>query len=162
MLSLRPMIYLLAGLLPIAASGCSSPADAGAEPGLRSDHLVVDQRGAVVFITQDVVGADVMEALFQGVIDTDERGCLRLAMEGEERPTAIWPFGFTLSGSSAVTPDVLDADGAVVGTVGGSFTIGGGIVAELSAFYGFTAADRELASAQCPGRYWIVGDIPAS
>lgn len=41
--------------------------------------------------------------------------------------------------------------------MGGSFSLGGGEVPELSDTMGFTQADRDLAEDHCPGRYLIVG-----
>ena len=138
----------------LAVAGCST----GTEPdGLmeRADHLAVAHGNGVVLLTQNVVQAAAMDARFQGTVAPDASGCLRLAVEGDYGVTAVWPRGYglrTLDGALRV----VDGDGASVGRIGGAFDLGGGEVEELTDALGFTAADRLLAHATCPGRYWIV------
>jgi hypothetical protein len=55
---------------------------------------------------------------------------------------------------------VRDAAGREIGQVGGSFRLGGGEVQSLHEGIGVSAADRQRAATHCPGRYWVVGDVP--
>ena len=141
-------------LASLAAVGCSG----GTEPdGLeeRADHLVAAHGDGVVLLTQNVVPEVVMDALFEGRVAPDASGCLRLDVESDYGVTAVWPRGYELRTLDGAL-HVVDGDGEAVGPIGGFFALGGGEAPELTEAMGFTAADRELAHATCPGRYWIV------
>lgn len=138
-------------LVSLVTAGCASPQDSSP-----FDPLLFQERTGVVFVTQNVVPAAVMEALFEGPVVADPAGCLRL--DSPDNATVVWPKGFTITenGSRMV---VHDATGRAIGTIGESFRLGGGEVQSLDGS-SVSAADRERATAHCPGRYWIVGDVP--
>ena len=135
-------------LLTSVLLGCGDgPIASSSEPVLQ----VLASDGLVVF-TQNRVPDATMDALFEGTVVRDPAGCLRLASSAGA--TVVWPHGYTAeAGSSSV--QIFDADGALVGTIGESFSIGGGEVVSLTQAMGFTDAVRR-ASEACPGRYWIV------
>ena len=139
-------------LMTLLAAGCSPT-----EEPLGFDSLVFQERTGIVFITQNVVPDAVMEALFEGRVITDAAGCLRL--DSPDPATVVWPKGFTMTASGS-TMVVRDAQGREIGHIGGSFRLGGGEVPSLHGGIGVSAADRERAQTHCPGRYWIVGDVP--
>jgi len=140
-------LALLATALAMAAC---SPSDDPASLGAFED-------GGLLFLAQTEPATVVMEALWDGVVERDERGCLRLATE--DRHTVIWPFGFTL-GVRSDGPYVRDERGRDIGRLGGSFRFGGGEVPELHGGIPLHPTARAAAVSRCPGRYWIVGDVP--
>lgn len=145
-------------LASLAVSGCST----SSEPdgfGEGAEHLAVAHGDGVVLLTQNVVDADAMDALFEGNVAPDASGCLRLGVEGEYGVTAVWPQGYELAAIDGA-PHVVDGAGDPVGLIGGAFALAGGEVPELTDAMGFTEADRELAHATCAGRYWIVAGAP--
>lgn len=145
----------VAALLTAAAWGCTSTTSSEPDPFTeRADHLAVASGTGALFLVQDVVGADAMDALFQGRITIDDSGCLRLETEGSYGVTAVWPHRYELRGDGELR--VADAAGELVGVIGDTFHLGGGEVPELTEALGFTPGDQELAHASCPGRYWIV------
>jgi hypothetical protein len=134
----------------LIAMGC-----AGGEEG---EPLSARQGDDVVFLVQSVRPNAVMDALFEGRVAADANGCLRL--QGPDPATVIWPYGATLDnvdGQQRVRAD----GGRIIGTIGGTFRLGGGEVQTLVAGNGISAADVERARSTCPGKYWIVGDVPA-
>lgn len=141
-----------AAWVAVAAVGCSDPATAP----LGDDGLRAHDQAGVTLLTQNVVQDVVMEALFQGRVVADDAGCLRL--DSPDHHTVVWPQGYTAQGVFG-NVWIRDSDGAVVGRVGESFSLGGGEVTELSDAMGFSQADRDLAEDLCPGRYWIVGIV---
>ncbi|MGH7466060.1 MAG: hypothetical protein ACREK1_12840, partial [Longimicrobiales bacterium] len=113
------------------------------------DPLQFQERTGVIFVAQNVVPGAVMEALFEGRVVADSAGCLRL--DSPDPATVVWPKGFTISesgGALRVRNDV----GREIGQIGGSFRLGGGEVQSLQE--GVSAADRQRAQTNCPGRYW--------
>jgi len=112
---------------------------------------------APVFATQALTPGprEAMQALYEGPV-IDAQGCLRLVSDSSH--TVVWPPEFTLRTQSG-RYEVVDEGGAVVGTIGGIFRIGGGEIPR--------AALPELANAnvgrellaRCPGRYWVVGEM---
>lgn len=123
-----------------------------------ADHVVVTTDDGVLLLTQDATDGSAMDALFNGSITLDDRGCLRLQSASGDGATAVWPADYSLDRSGDAVR-VVDADGTVVGALGGAFTFGGGEVAELTADMGFTADDQALAQDRCPGRFWIVNAL---
>jgi len=109
----------------------------------------------VVFLSQSTDPSVVMAALFEGRVDRDESGCLRVDLP--EGHTVIWPAGFTLAEAADGALRVLNSEGSEVGRVGGRFRLGGGEVAALHEGIPMTEGDRRAARERCPGRYWIVG-----
>ena len=123
----------------------------------RSDNLVGYRYGELLLLTQHVVPAATMDALFQGPVSADSRGCLRLETTGDYGVTAVWPYGYIL-GAEGGDPVIRDRNGAIVGELDGTFRLGGGEVEELPSVLGFTDADRALAADRCPGRFWLVSE----
>lgn len=144
------LVRVVALGLAAVVGACSSSAVAP----LGGDSLRAHDRAGVLLLTQNVVQDATMEALFEGPVVADDAGCLRLG--GPDGPTAVWPQGYTAQ-SALADVWIRDASGTTVGQVGGSFSLGGGEVPELSDAMGFTQADRDLAEDHCPGLYWIVG-----
>ena len=137
---------LAAALVLSACSTADDPASLGAP-----------QEGGLLFLVQTEPATVVMEALYEGEVRRDDRGCIRLATE--DRHTVVWPFGFKL-GVRSDGPHVLDERGRDVGRIGGSFRLGGGEVPYLHDGIPLGSAHRAAAEARCPGRYWIVGAVP--
>jgi hypothetical protein len=124
--------------------------------GEESELLTTGQNDDVVFLVQNVPPEAVMDALFQGRIESDGNGCLRLS--GPDAATVVWPYGASLDADDGQV-HVRDARGRRIGTIGGAFRFGGGEVTTLTAGMGVSAADAGRALSRCPGRYWIVGDV---
>lgn len=149
----RDRLWLLA-LVAITAGACSWITDPGSRASLQSDALEARLDDGIVFLGMRVAHEASMSALFQGPVVTDDAGCLRL--DSQDRHTVVWPFGYDFEVVGGAVR-ILDDEGALVGEVGESFSLGGGEVTSLHDGLGFTDADRELAETHCPGRYWIVG-----
>ena len=135
----------------LLAAACSSPEDV-----LSFDPLSFQERTGIVFVGQNETPTVVMEALFEGRVVADAAGCLRF--DSPDPAMVVWPKGFAMmqSGDDML---VRDAAGREIGRIGGTFRLGGGEVSSLQNA-AVSAADRERAATHCPGRYWIVGDVP--
>lgn len=144
----RQVLPVASTLLILAACSEASPTE------FTSPNLHVSSASGVRLITQNVVPAASMDALFQGRLFVDDRGCIRLGSEDDA--TVVWPHGFTAD-RTVEGVSVRDADGALFGRVGEELSFAGGEVATLHEGMGFTEDDRSLATQHCPGRYWIVG-----
>lgn len=144
----RKALSVASTLLILAACSEASPTE------FTSPNLAVSSANGVRFITQNVVPAATMDALFQGPLLLDDRGCIRL--DSEDDATVVWPHGFTAE-RTVEGFFVRDAEGALFGRVGEELSLAGGEVATLHEEMGFTEDDRSLATEHCPGRYWIVG-----
>lgn len=139
---------LFATLLSLAAA-CGG--DLGPDPNLAG----LDNPDGVVFLAQNEPPAAYMEALYQGLVIRDTRGCLRV--QAEDNATVIWPYGTRLQSRGGVL-FVIGGDGRELGRVGGPFRMGGGFVPITAAR--LSARDRELALSRCPSDdYWIAGEI---
>jgi hypothetical protein len=141
-----------AALLGLVALAAACTAGTGEDPDLN----VAEDPSRTVFLTQATPPEVVMEALFEGRVYRDEQGCLRLESLGNERHTAVWPYGFTLESRDGKLY-VKDAQGRSIGQVGGQFRLGGGEVPGAESA-DLTEEKRALARSRCPGRYWVVGD----
>lgn len=152
-MSYRPTLRLAALFAIVMTGACSSDSSSPTEPVPTSALQLTVQEDVAVF-TQNVVPEATMEALYEGVVNVDGAGCLRLATP--EAHTVIWPVGY---GVRSEGPDrvVHDDQGNPAGTIGEAFSLPGGEVTELSDALGFTEDDRALADSRCPGRYWIAG-----
>jgi len=139
----------MASAMSLAVAACSSSVIGPPD----NATFQIQSTAGVLFMTQNVVQDFVMDALFQGPVIVDDDGCLRL--EDPERPTVVWPWGFTAQITDAEI-SIRDQEGTEVGQVGESFALGGGIVPELLDSLGFSQEDRDLATNACPGSYWIV------
>jgi hypothetical protein len=133
----------------LALGACDGPLDPSGDTG---PSLLVEERDGLVFMRQNVEPPVTMEALFQGRVIVDAEGCPRLDTPGG--PAVVWPrdYDVAVEGGEFM---ILDGEGAAVGTLGGTFSLGGGEVTLLSDAMGFTADDRARAEERCPGRYWI-------
>ena len=112
-----------------------------------------------LFLVQKPVEGErvVMEALYEGsVVEVD--GCLRLGEEPDSH-TVVWPPAFTLTTQDGERV-VLDEEGRAVGRIGHFFRLGGGEVQTLWKNGPVDEAARTAALDRCPGRYWLVGDVP--
>lgn len=141
---------VIAGTALLAAA-CSST-----EEVLSFDPHNFQERTGIVFIRQNETPTAVMEALFEGRVVADAAGCLRF--DSPDPATVVWPNGFIMVASGEEML-VRDAAGRDIGRVGGTFRLGGGEVSSLQGAP-MSAADRQRADTLCPGRYWIVGDVP--
>jgi hypothetical protein len=144
-----PWVVSLALVAMLLVARCT-PHDAEPPAGLQH---VSDETG-LLFLTQNVVPDAFMDALFEGRVVADRAGCLRL--ESPDAHTVVWPKGFGLGGDLRVRSD----RGAEVGRIGGSFRLGGGEVPSLHDGVPLSEADRVRAESRCPGRFWIVGEMP--
>ena len=142
----RTLLVLAAALTATACSSGDSESDTLLEP------LVVTQPETVVLL-QNRVPDVVMEALWTGPVIRDEGGCLRIG--DAQGASVVWPVGFTAEGDR-----ILSDTGALVGTVGQSLRMGGGIVGTLHDGLPMSEAEKERARTLCPGNYWIVGELP--
>ena len=112
---------------------------------------------ATVFLAQGAPATAAMDALFQGRVTRDLRGCLRLDNLGDQH-TVVWPHGFTIAERDGEL-FVKNAAGSDVGRIGGSFRFGGGEVAALHDGLNLSVESRQMAESRCPGRYWVVGEV---
>jgi hypothetical protein len=139
--------FVIMAAVLIAACG-DDAADVSDREGLVDD---------VIFLAQTVQPDAVMEALFDGVVEVDQAGCVRLV--SSEPATVVWPKDFSVA-ESAGQRVVRDASGRTIGRLGGNFRFGGGYVNELHSGIPLASADRQRAVASCPGNFWIVGEVP--
>jgi hypothetical protein len=137
-LSRTLLTVTLAGIV----SGCS-PVPVGVE---------ADE---VLFLVATTPATVHMEALFDGRVERDSEGCLRLDRDASQ--TVVWPHGFSLQRRGGAAA-VVDNGGRVVGTLGGRFVFGGGEV-PLHDGLALSAEQRQLIEQRCPGRLWIVGAV---
>ena len=144
-------LYFAVVLGATFVAGCADP-----KGRLPTNTLNSVDASSVVFLAQNADPGAVMDALFTGKISADAAGCLRLS--GDDPSTVVWPAGFSVK-SEAADLLIIDKSGRLVGRVGGSFRLGGGHVPQLHDGIPMSAADRDLARARCPGRFWIVGDV---
>jgi len=136
--------------LRLAVLACVAIAIAGCD----SDGAGED----VLFLTQAPLNDPmvVMEALYEGTVIVED-GCIRLGEE-PDRHTVIWPSGFRyLARGDGI---VLDRDGHRIGSLGSNLSLGGGEVPTLWESGPVDDSMRQEALERCPGRYWLVGEIP--
>jgi hypothetical protein len=150
-----PASYLRSRTAPIILMTLLSPACSTGEDDNPFDPLQFQQRTGVIFVAQNIVPSTVMEALFEGRVIADSAGCLRF--DSPDPATVVWPKGFSIAESGS-TMTVRNGAGRQIGRIGGTFRLGGGEVASVQ--QGISPDDRERLETSCPGRYWIVGDVP--
>jgi hypothetical protein len=139
----------LACIALVALAACSP--DDGTGPDLTGN----ENPDATVFVAQNEPPQAVMDALYQGTVNRDEQGCLRV--NGEGGATVIWPYGFRLV-AHAGGLYVKHPAGRIIGRIGGDFRMGGGFVPSAS-YAHLSAADRALLESRCPSTYyWVVGE----
>lgn len=120
---------------------------------------IVTTQDDVKFITLRAPQNAVMEALHTGNVSVAIDGCVR-SQEITSQPTIVWPQGYTLE-TIVGGHQVRREDGSVLGQLGEAFTFGGGVVEDVTAALGFTEQDQNVLRLACPGRFWIVGEVPA-
>jgi hypothetical protein len=138
----------LALLVALALPACAM--DDEANPGLSSG----ENPDATVFLTQKTPPGAVMEALYEGKVNRDAKGCLRVESEGA---VVIWPYGFRLAARDGKL-FVENAEGRSIGQIGGDFRMGGGFVPAGNTDTYLSAADQARVAACPTSHYWIVGD----
>ncbi len=109
-------------------------------------------------ITQPAPATEFEEALLTGVLAYEDNGCWRVASEGTSF-LIVWPHGFTATAMIGA-PQVLNANGEVVGTAGMEISLGGG-AREGDVAAAFEDEHPDLPLDQCPGPYWLVGEVAA-
>lgn len=163
------LILCVASLMGLILSACVQP-NAGAASGQTepTEKVTGEPTGEVIggpmpiepetlpLITQTAPQTAFEEALLTGTLDYDENGCWRVSNE-KASFLIIWPFGFTATAMIGA-PQVLDANGEVVGTTGMEISLGGG-AREAEAAAAFEEEHPDLPSDQCPGPYWVVGEV---
>lgn len=112
----------------------------------------------VIFLTAVAPETVQMEALFEGRVLADSRGCLRL--DTETRQTVVWPHGFRLQ-TVRGTLHVVGDHGRAIGSIGERFRLGGGEV-PMHDGLPLSREQMRLASDVCPGKLWIVGATESS
>lgn len=137
----------------LVALGLSACAQADGTNPARNGN---DPPNATVFLTQSTRPKATMEALYEGKVNRDPQGCLRVESEGGA--VVIWPYGFRLAERDGGLY-VENEQGRTIGQIGGDFRMGGGFVSTGNTAAFLTGADRARA-AKCPTEsYWIVGEI---
>lgn len=153
------LVWLVVAVLGTITLGCWDAAGPGTGPELEiADFLMVSHHeSGLLFIQRNEPAETSMDALYEGSVTLDEAGCLRADPDAGTPVAIVWPFGFDVRfGGDAIR--IVDGDGEVFGTVGSDFELAGGLVDALHDGLGFTAADRALAEARCPGKFWVVAD----
>lgn len=143
-----------AALAVLVSLGACSPATGPQlKDVIEADGVAARIGSDVVFLIMTFTPGTHMQALFQGRVTADADGCLRLDLP--DAHTVVWPEGYDFESVDGAIR-IVSGSGEPVGTVGEEFALPGGEVTSLHDGLGFTSADRELAEAHCPGRYWIV------
>jgi hypothetical protein len=166
----KQMLVLVGMLFALLLLAACAPASAGAVP--TEGPVPVDPKpteGADVaqgpmpiepevlpLITQPEPATAVEDARLTGILEYTENGCWRVSSGGESF-LIVWPHGFTATARIGA-PQVLDANGEPVGTAGMEIRLGGG-AREGDAAAAFEEAHPDLPSEQCPGPYWVVGEV---
>ena len=159
--SYGPSAARFVALGPLTAVAVLLAACSSAGTTLSPDAVSADAEGDVFLVQQSEEPNAFMEALFVGRIAVDTEGCLRLETNedgGEPGATVVWRPGFRLDASGG-SYRVRGPDGAVVGTLGGEFRLGGGFVQTLGGGIPMTDEMRNAALQRCPGDYWLVGSV---
>jgi hypothetical protein len=107
-------------------------------------------------ITQIAPAVGFEEGLLTGILEYTENGCWRVSSEGSSF-LIVWPQGFAATAMIGA-PQVLDTNGEVVGTAGMEISLGGG-AREGDVAAAFEEEHPDLPENQCPGPYWVVGEI---
>ena len=139
-------------LTALALSACAS---AVTEP-VPTDGPIPVEPEVLPLVTQQAPAAEFEEALLTGILEYRDNGCWRVFSEGTSF-LIVWPHGFTATAMIGA-PQVLDANGDVVGTTGMEISLGGG-AREGDAVSAFEEEHPDLPLDQCPGPYWLVGEV---
>lgn len=150
----KNMIFLIViwiGLIALPACTPASP-----EP-MSGDGAVPIEPEVLPLVTQPAPSTMIEEALLTGILTYDENSCWRVSSEGTSF-LIVWPQGFTATAMIGA-PQVLEANGDVVGTSGMEISLGGG-TREGDAALAFEQEHPDLPLDQCLGPYWVVGEVP--
>jgi hypothetical protein len=109
-----------------------------------------------VFLVHKTPHPNGMDALYEGSVDRDPQGCLRVDADGGA--VVIWPYGFTLRTRSGGLY-VENAEGRTVGRIGGDFRMGGGLVDAVHLDTYLSEIDRARAAVCHADSYWIASGI---
>jgi hypothetical protein len=137
-------------LAALALGACSADTSGPAQYSRLPDD------GEFLFLVSPIVPNAQMEALFQGPVEADSAGCIRI--HPPDAATVVWPRGFSLDRRSSGAW-VVDQKGRDVGVLGESFRFSGGEVPFLHQGVGFSPAEALRIQDRCPGRFWIVGEV---
>ena len=119
--------------------------------------VVVGPDEPVLFLAQNAPPSGVPQALFQGRVEVDQAGCLRLGTD-PVGPTVVWPFGSRLVREKTGLV-VRDPGGADFVRIGENVRLGGGEVSDLAALGVLPAPMLAAARDRCPGTYWLAGEV---
>ena len=144
---------VVTALVCATAVGCEDPVGLVEAPNL----TVVGTQGVKLVTLRSALNAN-MEALHVGRVDVSFDGCIRTSSTFGGQ-TVVWPAGYSIE-ASGDTWAIRRASGETLGLLGTEFTFGGGIVEDVTEALGFTAQDQATLQSECPGRYWIVGEVP--
>ena len=136
----------------LALSAC---APAPTEPAPTDGPIPIEPE-VLPLITQPAPATEFEEALLTGNLEYEENECWRVASEGTSF-LIVWPHGFTATAMIGA-PQVLDANGEAVGTAGMEISLGGG-AREGDVATAFEEEHPDLPLDQCPGPYWVVGEV---
>jgi len=140
------VLRMLIGVCLAVLAGCdsASPVDAGPDE-------------PVLFLTQSAPPTSVLEALFQGRVEVDQAGCLRLGSD-PDGPTVVWPFGSRLVREKTGLV-VRGPDGSDFVRIGENVRLGGGEVSDLRSLGILPEAMLTAALNRCPGVFWLAGEL---
>lgn len=150
----KPALVTLRVLL-FAVPVLSACAPASTEPAPADGPIPIEPE-VLPLITQPAPATEFEEALLTGILAYEDNGCWRVSSEGTSF-LIVWPHGFTATAMIGA-PQVLNANGEVVGTVGMEISLGGG-AREGDVATAFEEEHPDLPLDQCPGPYWLVGEV---
>ena len=140
-------LYGIALCVGVIASlpGCSpSPVDTGPD-------------AEILFLVPFQAPSSSMEALYQGRVQLDQEGCMRLS-DDPAGHTVVWPFGSRLARDQASLV-VLDSRGVEVGRVGHLLALSGGETHDIAGSGVLSGGLLGAALERCPGPFWISGAV---
>lgn len=132
------------------------PVSSACQADVNTPHPITPEApGSIVFLTQNSTTPSQMTSLFNGVIDVDSAGCLRLV--SSTRATIVWPYGYTIH-EQGTQLRIINSKGHDAGQIGGTFRLSGGIVESLNTGIPVSREVRQRGMQSCPGSFWIVGE----
>jgi hypothetical protein len=144
-------------VLALAGAGCGGAASGERPP---ASAVTATPGAALVFPRQTALpgSPSYPTARLDGTLVVAEQ-CLRiLATESGTSYLPIWHADFTLGSDQGVVA-IRDARGQVLWRVGDSVHIGGGEMPADAAAWAAIPALRQPPPAECPGPYWLVGEV---
>lgn len=152
-MSIRRHVIIYVILFTVLGLSACAPKDSEPAP---TDGPIPIEPEVLPLITQPAPATVFEEALLIGNLTYEDNGCWRISNEGTSF-LIVWPHGFTATGMIGA-PQVLDTKGEVVGTAGMEISLGGG-AREGEAATAFEDENPDLPLDQCPGPYWLVGEV---